>query len=470
MVFSSLFFLFVFLPLFLVAYYLTPRRFRNYTALLASYLFYAWGAPQVVLLLFVSSLADYLFSRWMARKEGRRRKQILWISLFLNFSFLAYFKYANFFVVEAAKLFVLFGFGTVTWIDIALPIGISFWTFQKMSYMVDVYKGTTEPAHKFSQYALFVALFPQLIAGPIVRYHDIAQQLVARVYRSDAFAKGMWRFCVGLSKKVLIADQVGRIADVTFGLSATDLTTPYAWLGAVAYAMQIYFDFSGYSDMAIGLGKMMGFTFPENFNWPYSATNFTDFWRRWHMTLSAWMREYLYIPLGGNRVPPWRKHVNLWVVFLLSGLWHGAAWTFVLWGAYHGLFLSFDKYRQRTKAMPLPRLVAIPLTFIFVLFGWVLFRAETLTDALTYLGAMFGVGATTSTVLFYEVASNRSLSMLVFAGVVCLLPVVLKRIDAKQFPTPPTALVQLTVAGVLLLVSAAALANSTYTAFLYFRF
>ena len=400
MVFSSIVFLCLFLPATLAVYYACPPRARNAVALAASLLFYAWGAPRFVFVLIGSSAFDFAIGRRLpphcAPHRQTQRRILLGAGIMINVGVLLYAKYMNFFVEQLDQLLVLGGRDTLAWTHIALPIGISFFTFQKLSYLVDVYRGEAPPAHNFVGYLLYVALFPQLIAGPIVRYHDIARQLEGRHYASETFLLGVWRFCLGLAKKVLIANVVGVVADRAFGADPAGLGPAAAWFGAYRYALQIYFDFSGYSDMAIGLGRMLGFEFRENFDFPYTATDFTDFWRRWHISLSSWMREYLYLPLGGNRVPAWRAVANLWIVFLISGFWHGAAWNFIVWGAYHGLFLSFDKLRRHLRPKPPPRVLAVPLTFILVLIGWVFFRSENLGLAITYLGAMAGRFADTA--------------------------------------------------------------------------
>ena len=281
-----------------------------------------------------------------------------------------------------------FGSSQFTWTKILLPIGISFFTFQKISYVVDTYRGVAKPARNFFDYALYVSLFPQLIAGPIIRYHDVSEQIRFRQHSMDDFFYGMYRFCVGLGKKVLIADILGAVADNVFKIPAGELTFSFAWLGILCYAFQIYFDFSGYSDMAIGLGRMIGFRFLENFNMPYISQSITEFWRRWHISLSNWMKEYLYIPLGGNRVSTRRLYFNLWVVFLLSGLWHGAQWTFVAWGVFHGLFLVLDRVFLLKLTSNLPKLFNVALTFLIVLCGWVFFRSDSIAEAIDYLAVM----------------------------------------------------------------------------------
>lgn len=437
MVFSSLVFLCVFLPVVLLLYYATPIRYRNVTALLASLFFYAWGAPRFVLVLVGSSLVDYQISKALAELPGRsvrKRKLFLALAIAVNLSVFFYFKYMNFFVEQANALLTTMGASGIHWTHVALPIGISFFTFQKLSYLVDVYRGTAQAAQSATQYLLYVSLFPQLIAGPIVRYHDVAKQLLSREYSAETFLSGMWRFALGLGKKVLIANVMGEVADAAFGAGPTTLSIGCAWIGALCYAFQIYFDFSGYSDMAIGLGRMLGLHFLENFDAPYISAGFSEFWRRWHISLSNWMREYLYIPLGGNRVRPWRTVLNLWIVFFLSGFWHGASWNFVVWGLYHGVFISIDRLLAH-RSWRFPRVISIPTTFVLVLVGWVFFRAETLPAALDYLQAMctLSVSPATADMTVMGLLPLNAIVVLCVAIVLSWLPLVrLPRRDGRS--------------------------------------
>ncbi|MBT8342596.1 MAG: MBOAT family protein [Desulfatitalea sp.] len=387
MLFPSTIFLLAFLPATILCYYtqrvLLGNRLRNTLLLLFSYMFYAYGADEFLLLLIASTAADYLLGRLIGRRRSANR---LWValSLVINLGLLGYFKYANFMLDQITPWLHILGFDPINdWSGMILPIGISFFTFQKISYIVDVYRGQTRAMANFVDFALYVAMFPQLVAGPIVRYKDIWDQINFRTESWHRFHMGALRFCWGLAKKVLIADACGQVADVVFGLDAAAVGTKAAWLGALTYTFQIYFDFSAYSDMAIGLARMFGFELRENFNRPYAAINITDFWRRWHISLSTWFRDYLYIPLGGNRKGAWRTGVHLMVVFGLCGLWHGASWTFIAWGFYHGVFLLAERIlglrspSQKTLA-PLRRAI----TFMIVLFGWVLFRSDTISEAL----------------------------------------------------------------------------------------
>jgi alginate O-acetyltransferase complex protein AlgI len=361
-------------------------------ALFASILFYAWGAPKLIIIVLISIFIDYYLVNVLHKSDGKKKKWLLLASVVLNIGLLAYFKYANFFIDNVNAILTQAGYTSISWTKIALPIGISFYTFQKMSYAVDVYRKVKEPLAKISDYALFILLFPQLIAGPIVRFNEVADQLVDRKANENTEFRlmGFYRFIIGLSKKVLIANVMGAKADEIMGMDFASIDATLAWTGILAYTFQIYFDFSGYSDMAIGLGKMMGFKFPENFNNPYISRNISEFWRRWHITLGTWMRDYLYIPLGGNRVKfKMRLYLNLWFVFLISGLWHGASWNFVVWGGYHGLFLILDRLFLIKLLDKLGKIPSVIFTFFVTVIGWVLFRIEDFGQIRTFLKKMF---------------------------------------------------------------------------------
>jgi len=391
MVFSSVLFLFFFLPITLLLYYITRKRYKNLVALLASVVFYAWGAPLFVFVIFGSIICDFIFAKYIHKSQGLKKKLLLSAAITLNVGILVYFKYANFFVDNVNTLLYSFGFTEIHWVKIALPIGISFFTFHEMSYIIDVYRGVKPPMKNILNYALYILFFPQLIAGPIIRFNEISDQIEDRSYQFtvDNHLLGFFRFVIGLAKKVLIANVLGEEADRIFALGFDDLTTPVAWLGVLAYAFQIYFDFSGYSDMAIGLARMMGFIFPENFNNPYISQSITEFWRRWHMSLSRWMRDYLYISLGGNRVSIPRMYFNLIFVFLISGFWHGAEWNFILWGAFHGLFLILDRLFLLKLLKRIGKFPSILFTFFITLLGWVLFRCESLEQIKNYFTRLF---------------------------------------------------------------------------------
>ena len=391
MVFSSSLFLLYFFPTFLIIYFLIGKKMKNIFALLASIFFYSWGAPTFIFIVLGSIIIDFYIVKLLNESTGRNKKILLVSSIILNVGLLAYFKYANFFIENMNVFLYQTGFTQVGWTRVALPIGISFFTFQKLTYSIDVYRNINVPLKKITDYALYILMFPQLIAGPIVRYNEIADQLVDRSANENINNRltGFFRFVIGLSKKVLIANVLGEVVDQIFELPPNDLSTYLAWMGVIAYAFQIYFDFSGYSDMAIGIGRMIGFRFPENFNNPYISKNITEFWHRWHITLGRWMRDYLYIPLGGNRVPKARMYFNLWVVFLICGFWHGAAWNFVFWGIFHGIFLIADKVFLLKFYKTIGKIPSIIITFFIVLIGWVFFRADNISIAWLYLERMF---------------------------------------------------------------------------------
>lgn len=383
MVFSSILFLLYFLPVFMLVYVLLPKKAKNYWALLISILFYAWGAPNFLYVVLGTSLIDFYLVRALYKSDSpQRRKLFLAVSLTLNLGLLAYFKYANFFIENINLALAELGITTLDWTNVALPIGISFFTFQTLTYAIEVYRKDHAPFEKPTQYLLYKLIFPHAIAGPIIRFKSVAAQVVDRTETPDDRLIGLFRFSIGLAKKVLIANVLAKQADLYMGGELNALSFDEAWVGIIAYTFQIYFDFSGYSDMAIGLARMMGFRFPENFDSPYSSSSITEFWRRWHITLGAFMRDFLYIPLGGNRVASkWRLYVNLWLVFLVSGLWHGASWNFVLWGAFHGLFLILDRLFLLKFLEKVGKVPAALFTFFTVAMAWVLFRLESWRDA-----------------------------------------------------------------------------------------
>lgn len=393
MVFSSITFLVYFLPVFLLAYHLTPNKFKNACILIFSIVFYAWGGPKFIFVILGTTLLDFILVKNMHEaKSSRAKKQLLVISLLMNLGLLFYFKYSNFFIDNINAVLGTMGVKEISWLKIALPIGISFYTFESVTYVVDVYRGVHKPLKNFWHYQTYILLFPKLIAGPIVRYHDIADQITDRErnYTPDVKLSGFYTFCIGLAKKVIIANTIGAQADDVFKLDPAQMDSAAAWVGALAYTFQIYFDFSGYSDMAIGLCKMMGFRLPENFNNPYLSSSITEFWRRWHMTLGSWMKNYLYIPLGGNRVSSAAKlYRNLFIVFLLSGLWHGASWNFIIWGAFHGLFLVLERLFLLKVYDKTGRIVSTVLTFLIVVVGWVYFRIDDLDYANHIVKTMF---------------------------------------------------------------------------------
>lgn len=393
MIFSSGLFLLYFLPVFLLIYHLVPSKLKNWVILTASLFFYAWGAPQFIFVVVGSVIIDFYLVNYMHQsKDSRTKKLLLAISIAINLGLLLYFKYANFFIENVNSMLATLGQNNISWTAVLLPIGISFYTFQTLTYSIDVYRKTHQPLKNPFQYLVYIMLFPQMIAGPIVRFNEIADQIENRKHLETIDHKllGFFRFGIGLAKKVLIANVMGVEADRVFSLAPEELTTPIVWIGSLAYTFQIYYDFSGYSDMAIGLGKILGFQFPENFNNPYVSRNITEFWRRWHITLGSFMRDYLYIPLGGSRVNTnGRLYANLSIVFILSGLWHGAAWNFILWGAFHGAFLILDRLFLLKITHYIGKYPSILLTFIITVIGWVIFRVESLDQAFLYLQKMF---------------------------------------------------------------------------------
>ncbi len=476
MVFSSLSFLFYFLPLSVAAYFAAPQRLRNSVLLAASLIFYTWGGGALVALLFISIVADYLFG-WLvgwAHEHEQRRWKIFGVagSVIVNVTLLGYFKYANFLVEQLNALGHRFGWGEIAWTSVVLPIGISFFTFQSMSYTIDIARGRVHYLKNPIDFALYVALFPQLIAGPIVRYREIADQIRERHTRLEDFAQGAIRFVHGLAKKVIVADAVGEMAETAFALPAGELTSASAWLGVLAYTLQIYFDFSGYSDMAIGLGSIFGFRFPENFNRPYSAVSITDFWRRWHMTLSNWFRDFVYIPLGGSRRSRGRMFFNLVFVFLICGLWHGANWTFVVWGTFHGVLLIVERLTHQRALdgapwVPLRRATTLAL----VILGWVIFRADSLAHAAAFYRAMLsfdGLGLAAELAL---AATHRNLLIFATASTVVLLP---GSFSGAFMNTRGAGLAPAMARAVLLLFglpyAALLVASGSFSPFLYFQF
>lgn len=450
-----------------------PQKLRNYFITLASIAFYVWGAPKYFSILAFSILFDFFIAKQIAKYEGRKRKWLLAFSVCVNVGLLLYFKYANFFIENVSTTLVSAGFEEIKWVAVALPIGISFFTFHELSYVIDVYRGVKKPMKNIADYALYILLFPQLIAGPIVRFNEIADQIIDRKANEtlDNRLQGLFRFIIGLAKKVLIANSMAVVADQLFNAGAANLSTEQAWIGALAYTFQIYFDFSGYSDMAIGMARMMGFKFPENFNNPYIAQSITDFWRRWHMTLSRWMRDYLYIPLGGNKVPTWRMYFNLWVVFIISGFWHGAEWNFLVWGCYHGLFLVLDKLFLTKLTSYIGKLPRIALTFFLVVIGWVFFRADNLAAATDYLQVMFGSGNAGIDFVYDTKFVYLLIAAAFFSFYGGIKPIENWQINYLEKPKEGWRLVGVAfVMAVLFLASSGELAATGFNPFIYFRF
>ena len=391
MVFSSLVFLCIFLPAVFLLYSVIPSlKLKNGLLIIASLVFYAYGEPVYVLLMIFSSVLNYLCALWVDKASGKMSKLALAVAVIINLGILAVFKYSGLFVSTFNSITGL----SVPVPEIVLPIGISFFTFHALSYVIDVYRGTVEVQKNYFNILLYISFFPQLIAGPIVKYRDINERITDRHQDIEKISRGLRRFICGLAKKVLIANTMGQVADTMFALDASALSMPASWLGAIAYIFQIYYDFCGYSDMAIGLGLMFGFEFKENFNYPYGAKSIQDFWRRWHISLSTWFKEYLYIPLGGNRKGRARTALNRLIVFFCTGLWHGANWTFVLWGLWHGLFLLIEEFIPFMKK--LPRVLGHIYTMLVVVLGFVVFRADTISYGFAYIGSMFSGACITS--------------------------------------------------------------------------
>jgi len=468
MVFSSTIFLFAFFPVTLAGYYLVRKELKNTFLLIMSLLFYAAGEPKFVFVMMASILANYILGLliWKGQACGKIvRRLLLVLAVSVNLGLLFYYKYFDFAVTNINGLFGL----EIPLRHIALPIGISFFTFQGMSYVLDVYMGKADVQKNPMNVALYIALFPQLIAGPIVRYTDVNQEIHERHETLDDFASGVQRFSVGLAKKILLSNSFALLADEAFGTAPAELGMGMAWLGALAYTFQIYFDFSGYSDMAIGLGRMFGFHFLENFNYPYISTNVTVFWRRWHISLSSWFRDYVYIPLGGNRMG--NVYVNLLIVFFLTGLWHGASWNFVVWGLWHGFFLIVERLlRKKEIKIPVPKVVKWGYAMLVVVIGWVFFRAADLTAALNYLGSMFGFGGAETAAFRYAIEDYWVTFVL---GAVCALPLVPKYKEwEKTYVIPNRLSVVLApiVCAILLIVGIALTVTSTYNPFIYFNF
>ena len=468
MVFSSMVFLCVFLPVVLIIYYVLPKRLRNLWLLLASLFFYAWGEPRYILIMLFSTVFDYCNGRMIeyAVAKGRHDtlgRAVLVLSVAGNLGILCFFKYTDF-ALDTINRLAGTQFGLL---QLALPIGISFYTFQTMSYTIDVYRGETPAQHNIISFGMYVCLFPQLIAGPIVRYKDVQREVDARTTTMSGAVHGLQRFLLGLAKKVLLANQIGALWDYIKGLGSADMSMAAAWLGAVAFTFQIYFDFSGYSDMAIGLGEMFGFHFPENFDHPYESKSITEFWRRWHMTLGTWFREYLYIPLGGNRKGVSRQIINLFIVWFLTGLWHGAGWNFILWGLYYFMLLVLEKFLLRRVLVRLPSMIQHLYTLFFVVVGWVIFACDNMGLLGSYLKALVGIGVPAGNALaLYEWDIQAPFLVILLIAATTIPMRVAKQLTREEQRVP--LLMLYTV--VLLVLSLAFLVSGSYNPFLYFRF
>lgn len=472
MVFSSLIFICGFLPLAIAIYYLTPNRFRNLSLVGVSLVFYGWGDPLDVAIVAFMVLANYFAGKIIDRAVEFRRLW-LWVAVCGNLLVLIAFKYAEFLVSNFNATAYFVGLPSLPAVLSYLPLGISFVTFHIISYLVDVYRCTTPALRSFVDFALYICNFPQLIAGPIIRYHEIASQLERRRATLPDFNAGIARFTAGLGKKLLIANPLGAISDSLFALPVSSYPTSFAWIAICCYTLQIYFDFSAYSDMAIGLARMFGFRFPENFNYPYVARSMQDFWRRWHMSLSRWFRDYVYIPLGGNRGSEWTTTRNLWIVFLLVGFWHGASWNFGLWGAWHGLFLSLERARPMQRLLArAPALLLHAYTMLVVMIGWVLFRSPDLTYAGHFIGRLFGFGPMPKVDVIVESLISPQMTLLLVAAAILSLPVwpwMARRLDHAMSDTALSLSRTAAVAGVLVLAYAS-MTIEAIPPFIYFRF
>lgn len=469
MVFSSLTFICVFLPVIFTLYYIIPSiRVQNGLLIIASLIFYSYGEPVYVLLMIGSAFINYLFALWIDNCKNNIRKMALALDIILNVGVLIFFKYTGMIITSVNRLI-----GTGLQIpDITLPLGISFFTFQIMSYVIDVYRKTSMADKNPFNVLLYISFFPQLIAGPIVKYHDISEYFTNREKSIENVAEGFRRFCCGLSKKVLISNVLGAKVDEIYSLAS--INAPIAWLGAIGYCLQIYFDFSGYSDMAIGLGKMFGFKFPENFIYPYAADSIKDFWRRWHITLSSWFKEYLYIPLGGNRKGKLRTGLNRLIIFFCTGLWHGANWTFVIWGLYHGFFSVLEEYVRLPKKSRICKVIKHIYALVVVCVGFVIFRADTITQAVNMIKAMFSAFYmnTDMSIMLLQIADIQFIVILLI-GIIAAMPIknIFINIAGKHDSFRKFSTV-FSYCGVLILLMLCmiSLAGNGYNPFIYFRF
>lgn len=466
MVFSSTIFLCVYLPLVLLGYYICPKKGRNLFLLIVSLVFYAWGEPKYVFLMIFSILINYVFGRLMDKNRGRqkRMKLLLVLSVVIDIGLLSVFKYTDFVITNINAIFG----SSFDLLNIALPIGISFYTFQAMSYTIDVYHDDVRVQKNLIDFGMYITMFPQLIAGPIVRYADVQDQLADRSVTTADFSEGVMRFVVGLGKKVLLANQMGAVWSDIYALGG-DVSALMAWTGAIAYTFQIYFDFSGYSDMAIGLGRMFGFKFPENFRYPYQSVSITDFWRRWHITLSTWFKEYLYIPLGGNRRGLARQALNLLIVWSLTGFWHGAGWNFVMWGLYYFVILFIEKLFLLKALDKLPKFFRHVYALVLIIIGWVIFASDDVSVLLPYLGSMFGANGAIGGMDVYTLLTKAALLVICcIASTELPKKLFLSAAGAMNEKAAFTLKSVLMIA--LLALSMILLIGDSYNPFLYFRF
>lgn len=471
MLFSSVTFLFFFLPIVFTLYYISPKKIKNYTLLLFSIIFYAWGGILYLPLLIISIMINYIFGLQIEKYKdnNKKRKNILIISIIFNVLFLGVFKYTNFITDNINIIFKT----SINIPIIPLPIGISFYTFQAMSYVIDVYRNDGKVQKNIFNLALYISMFPQLVAGPIVRYETIDNQITNRIHNIDKFNQGIERLTIGLFKKVIISNTVGELSALIYSLSNYQMSISVAWLGAIAYTLQVYFDFSGYSDMAIGLGKMLGFEFLENFNYPYISKSVSEFWRRWHISLGSWFRDYIYIPLGGNRVSNIKTYRNLTIVWLITGIWHGASWNFVAWGLYFGIFIMLERAFLQNILNKIPKVFSHIYLLIVVIFGWVLFSKPDLKSAIDYMKIMIGVGEypfINGYTTFYLSQYWLSLTM----AIILSTPIIkrTKQLIKKSNKKIMTEIeiIKPLIYFILFFITTVYLVNSTFNPFIYFNF
>ena len=461
MLFSSLVFLFLFLPTTIFLYYISPRKLRNLVLLSFSLFFYAYGEPKYIFVMLTSILINYSLGLLVDKFRGESlSKKVLALAVILNLSIIGYYKYSNFLIGNINKFFRM----DISLLKIIMPIGISFFTFQGLSYVIDIYRGHGKVQKNPLNVALYISLFPQLIAGPIVRYETVADQIETRIETMDEFSLGIERFILGLAKKVLISNSLGFIADEIFNLPSIEMSIALSWVGILAYTAQIYFDFSGYSDMAIGLGKIFGFQFLENFNYPYISRSITEFWRRWHISLGTWFRDYLYIPLGGNRVSSIKFLRNIFIVWFLTGLWHGAAWNFIAWGVYYGILLIIEKFFLGKYIEKMPRVFQHIYTMILVIFGWVLFRSESLSYGIDYIKTMIGLNGSpiVNSKAIYYLMEYKVEFIIAFLTSMPIYPWINKKLKGS--------LMKSILLMTIFMISVTYLVTSTFNPFIYFRF
>lgn len=470
MVFSSIFFIFTFLPIVLFLYYISPKNIRNLVFLFSSLLFYAWGEPVYIFLMVFSIIFNFIFglliNHFDINEQYQAKKLVFIFTVFMNILLLGFFKYYDFFLANVNNIFNL----NIPFKHLALPIGISFYTFQILSYIIDVYKNNVEVQENLISFALYVTMFPQLVAGPIVRYSDIDFQLSNRFFSFSKFGEGVSRFILGLGKKVLLANNIGLLWDTIKLMDLSQSSVLTLWLGIIAFTFQIYFDFSGYSDMAIGLGKMFGFDFIENFNYPYESNSITEFWRRWHISLGTWFREYVYIPLGGNKCSNLKQFRNIFIVWMLTGLWHGASWNFVIWGLYYGIILFIEKSFLRDILNNMPKFICRIYCMLIVIIGWVFFAIEDIYSAKNYLFAMFGKGNNLlfdSTSMYYLSSYGILIFIMIIASSSIFSDLFVKTdVKSNRFKKATNIIFHTAI----FVLAIAYLITETYNPFLYFRF